>query len=158
MDEDDRLANLKRAARNPWRDDGRCAVQQASGGWATLVERCYDALERSRLRFVDREGVCPIAQAGLTTAGEAARLVGICLLVQPELVAGAVIVIGIVVVAAAIAAEIEAAERAKKPGCRCECLKVGESPYTEFGRVASPAVCAERCWALKRGYTGSVCK
>jgi hypothetical protein len=120
-----RLANLERAAGYPWTDEGRCAVREASGEWAMLVERCYDALDRSRIRFVDERG--------------------------------AVIVIGAVVVAAAISAEIDAA-RAKKAGCRCTCLKQGVGPYTGFLRVASPTVCAELCRNHPAGYTGWECK
>jgi hypothetical protein len=153
-----RLVNLKRAAQYPWTDDGRCVVREAAGEWATLVERCYDALALSRIQFVDRQGICPVAQAGAIPAGDLVRLVGICLLVQPELAVGAVIIIGAVVVAAAIAAEIEAAERARKPGCYCKCLKVGEGPFIENGRVASPAVCAELCRKHPLGFTGSTCK
>ena len=119
-----RLDNLKRAGRYPWRDDGQCAVREASSTWAVLVERCYDALDLSRLQFADRDGVCAVAQAGVIPADEAIRLVGICLLVQPELAVGAVIVIGAVVVAAAIVAEIEATERPKKrKWCDCYCGK-----------------------------------
>src|SRR5512132_3096064 len=97
-----RLLNLERAAQYPWTDDGRCAVREATGEWATLVERCYDALALSRIQFVDRQGICSVAQAGAIPAGDLVRLVGICLLVQPELAVGAVIVVGAVVVAAAI--------------------------------------------------------
>jgi len=104
-----RLANLERAARYPWTDEGRCAVREASGEWAALVERCYDALDRSRLRFVDEKGVCPVAQVGALNAADVTRLVGICLLIQPQLAVGVVVVVGAVVVAAAISAEIEAA-------------------------------------------------
>jgi hypothetical protein len=156
--DDNRLTNLKRAARYPWLDDGRCAVQESSGDWATLVERCYDALNRTRIRFIDRKGVCSVAQAGVVTADEMTRLVGICLLVQPELAVAAVVIMGAVVIAAAIATEIEAAGRAKKPGCRCSCLKKGIGPFTDFGRVSSPAVCAELCRNHEGGYTGSICK
>jgi len=110
-----KLANLKRAAQYPWRDDGRCAVQESSGDWATLVEKCYGALDLHRIRFVDHKRVCPIAQAGVMSAEQATQLVGICLLVQPEVAIGVVIVIGAIVVAAAIVAEIEAVKNAKRP-------------------------------------------
>ena len=92
------------------------------------------------------------------TAGQAVRLVGICLLVQPELVIGAVVVIGVVVVASAIATELEAAKRIKKPGCRCLCLKPGFAPDSSFLRVASPEVCAKLCADAPNGFTGSICK
>src|SRR5512140_2345109 len=68
--ENRRLLNLKRAAQYPWTDDGRCAVREAAGEWATLVERCYDALDLSRIQFVDRQKICPVAQAGAIPAGD----------------------------------------------------------------------------------------
>jgi hypothetical protein len=152
---DNTLANLERAARYPWKDEGRCAVREAPGDWATLVERCYDALDRSRIRFVDHEGVCPVAHAGALSAENLTRMVGICLLVQPELAVAAVLVIGAVVVADAISTEIEAA-RARKRGCYCSCFKRGDGPYP-MRRVASPAACAKLCGDHPNGYTGSVC-
>ena len=153
---ENRLANLERAAHYPWKDDGRCAVQEASGDWATLVERCYDVLDRSRIRFVDHQGVCPVAQADVIRAEELARLVGICLLVQPELVVGAVIVVGTFAVAAAILVEIEAA-RARKPGCYCSCVRRNDGPYP-LKRVPSAAVCEELCRNHPRGPMGAICK
>src|SRR5262249_26520765 len=56
-----RLANLKRAATLPWTDDGRCAVREASAPWATLIERCYRALDLSRIRFNDPDHRCAVA-------------------------------------------------------------------------------------------------
>lgn len=156
VDSEKRLANLERAARYPWKDDGRCAVQEASGDWATLVERCYDVLDRSRIRFVDYKGICPVAQAGTIRADELARLVGICLLVQPEVALGVVIVVGTFAVAAAIIVEIEAA-RARKAGCYCSCIAVNEGPYPLW-RVGSPAECAALCRNHERGSMGFVCK
>jgi hypothetical protein len=155
-DEVSRLANLERAVRYPWKDDGQCAVRESSGDWATLVERCYDALDHSRIQFTDQNRVCPLAHAGAISADQAIRLVGICLLVQPELAVGAVVVIGAVVIAAAISAEIEAA-RAKKQGCYCRCFKGNDGVYPE-GRVSSPAECAERCKTRADGPMGWTCK
>ena len=54
--EDARLGNLLRAARYPWKDDGRCIVAEASSTWDVLVDRCFDALDLSRIRFEDRQG------------------------------------------------------------------------------------------------------
>src|SRR5512140_3681259 len=71
--EDRRLFNLKRAAQLPWADDGRCAVREAAGEWATLVERCYGTLDLSRIQFVDRQETCPIAQAGAMSEAEVAQ-------------------------------------------------------------------------------------
>lgn len=51
--------------------------------------------------------MCPVAQAGAITADEMAEIVGVCLMVQPELAVGAVVVIGAIAVGALIAAEIE---------------------------------------------------
>src|SRR4051812_29390872 len=64
LDAGNRLANLRRASRYPWTDDGRCAVREASGSWATLVQRCYAALDLPRIQFVDKARICPVAQAG----------------------------------------------------------------------------------------------
>ncbi|HYV44653.1 MAG TPA: hypothetical protein VFA20_07305, partial [Myxococcaceae bacterium] len=47
---DRRVSNLQRAATLPWVDDGRCAVREASGEWAVLVERCFHALDLGRIR------------------------------------------------------------------------------------------------------------
>lgn len=122
-DPPERIDTLKRAALYPWLDDGRCAVRESSGDWATLVERCYGQLDRARLRFTNPSGACPVAQAGLS-GDQVARLVGICLLVQPELAVAAVVVVGAIVIAAAIAAELEAAQRTKRPKwCNCYCGK-----------------------------------
>jgi hypothetical protein len=102
---DTRLANLQRAAALPWTDDGWCVVQYASGPWATVVERCFHALDTSRVRFHDTERRCPVAS---TDAASLQVMVGMCLLVQPQIVVGAVIVIGAVVVAVAIHEELKA--------------------------------------------------
>src|SRR3954471_493659 len=114
--ENRRLENLRRAAQYPWVDEGNCAVREAAGEWRTLVEHCYFALDLSRLRFQDIEHRCPVAQADVATVE---AVVGMCLLVQPELVVGAIIVIGAVVIASAIAAEM--AKVATKP-CICRCM------------------------------------
>ena len=103
-----RITNLQRAAALPWRDDGRCVVQEAPRPWPVVVERCFHALDTSRVRFNDTEGQCPVASAG-TMAVPA--VVGICLLSQPYLVVGTVVVIGVVVVAVVIAEELEAHAR-----------------------------------------------
>ena len=77
-----------------------------------LVDRCFHALDTRRLRFRDLERRCPIASAD---AASVETLVGLCLVAQPELVVGAVIILGTVVVAVAIAqalAEYEQTGRA----------------------------------------------
>jgi hypothetical protein len=142
--EEARLDNLQHAARYPWKDNGRCVVREASSTWAVLVERCFDALDLSRIRFDDRQGVCPMAQAGAIPADEALRLVGVCLLVQPELAVGAVIVIGAVVVAAAIVAEIEAAEAQRR--CTCFCAAKGQFLGDGTVKVKDLAACDQYCW------------
>lgn len=153
--EDARLGNLQRAARYPWKDDGRCVVAEASSTWAVLVDRCFDALDLSRIRFEDPQGACRLAQAGAIPADAALRLVGVCLLVQPELAVGAVIVIGAVVVAAAIAAEIEAAQVRK--GCTCFCA--GKNILHGDGtiKVKDISACNSYCWANYPNTIG-VCK
>jgi hypothetical protein len=62
-----------------------------------VVERCFYALDTRRIRFRDTEQRCTVASAD---AASVATMVGICLLTQPELVAAAVVVIGVVVVVA----------------------------------------------------------
>jgi hypothetical protein len=103
---------LARAAQLPWMDEGRCAVKEASGEWRALVERCYHALDLSRLRFQDIEHRCSVADAD---AASVQAMVGVCLLIQPELIVGAVVVIGVIVIAAALAAELN-----QPPRSRCE--------------------------------------
>jgi hypothetical protein len=106
-----RRSNLQRAAPLPWKDQGRCVVHEASQPWPTVVERCFHALDTRRMRFHDTERQCPIASVGAAAVPAA---VGICLLSQPYLVVGAVVVIGVVVAAAAIQAELEANERSQR--------------------------------------------
>lgn len=104
------------------------------------------------------QGVCPMAQAGAISADEALRLVGVCLLVQPELAVGAVIVIGAVVVAAAIVAEIEAAEARRRP---CACLCAGNGILLGDGnvKVKDKAACQRYCSATYRDFsTVAVCR
>ncbi|NNC21945.1 hypothetical protein HRD49_36195 [Corallococcus exiguus] len=102
-----RFTNLQRAATLPWRDEGKCVVREASQPWDVVVERCFQALDSRRIRFEDSEHRCPVASAD---AAALQTMVGVCLLTQPEIVVGAVIVIGVVVVAVAIAEELEAYE------------------------------------------------
>ena len=94
---DTRLANLQRAAKLPWTDAGRCAVREASEPWPELAERCFHALDHDRVRFRDTTGRCAVASAGAATWG-----VGLCVLAAPEIVVGAVVVAGVVVVGFAI--------------------------------------------------------
>lgn len=101
-----RIANLQRAAALPWADDGQCVVQEASNEWPVLVERCFQALDHERIQFRDPTGRCAVASAGAAALG-----VGICVLVAPEIVVGAVIITGAVVVAVAIKEELDTYER-----------------------------------------------
>ena len=116
-----RLVNLKKAATLPWADDGRCAVQKASNEWGAVVERCYDRLDWSRIKFKDHDHRCRISSADTASA---VRMVGICLLTQPEL-AEVIVIVGTVVIAAAIAAELHEQVRCKKvaEGCRETCAE-----------------------------------
>ncbi|RKG86832.1 DUF6310 domain-containing protein [Corallococcus terminator] len=100
------LANLQRAAALPWADDGRCVVREASNAWPVLVERCFHVLDAERIWFRDSTGRCTVASAGAATLG-----FGICVLAAPEIVVGAVIITGVVVVAIAIQEEWDAYER-----------------------------------------------
>jgi hypothetical protein len=102
---DPRLANLQRAATLPWTDGGRCAVQEASEPWPVLAERCFHALDHDRLEFHDITGRCAVASAGAAAVG-----LGVCVLAAPELVAGAVVVTGVVVVGFAIKEALDAYE------------------------------------------------
>lgn len=157
-----RIANLERAARFPWLDDGACAVREASGEWTTLVERCYHALDLSRIRFQDLERHCTVATVNAATV---APMVGMCLLVQPQIAVAAVIVIGTVVVAAAIAAELQ---KARRPGCDCICLgsgaadgkgiPVSDGPYRPppGKKITTPAQCDYACTSA--GYAMGICK
>ncbi|MBZ4408753.1 DUF6310 domain-containing protein [Myxococcus sp. XM-1-1-1] len=113
--QDSRVANLQRAATLPWVDDGRCVVREASNEWAVLVERCFHSLDHDRLEFRDVTGRCSVASAGAAALG-----LGVCVLIAPEIIVGAVIVAGAVVVAAAISEELAAYRRASRASARPE--------------------------------------
>jgi hypothetical protein len=98
-----RVANLQRAAPLPWRDGGQCVVREASQPWAMLVERCYQALDHDRIEFHDTTGRCAVAGAGAVG-------IGFCVLAAPEIAVGAVVVLGVVVVAVAIKKAMDAYE------------------------------------------------
>ena len=98
-----RLANLHRAAELPWTDGGQCVVQEASEPWPVLVERCFHALDHDRIEFHDPTGRCAVASAGAAAVG-----LGVCVLAAPEIVVGAVIVAGGVVVGFAIKEALDA--------------------------------------------------
>ncbi|MCY1018904.1 DUF6310 domain-containing protein [Pyxidicoccus sp. MSG2] len=100
-----RRANLQRAAALPWRDEGRCVVREASQPWPVLAERCFHALDHDRVRFKDPTGRCAVA-----TTGAAALGIGLCALAAPEIVVGAVIVIGAVMAAVLIKEALDAYE------------------------------------------------
>jgi hypothetical protein len=100
-----RLANLQRAAELPWSDGGRCVVREASQPWPVLVERCFQALDHERIRFHDPTGRCAVAYAGAAAVG-----IGLCVLAAPEIIVGAVVVTGVVVVGFAIKEALDAYE------------------------------------------------
>jgi hypothetical protein len=104
---DPRLAHLQRAATLPWTDGGRCAVREASEPWPVLVERCFQALDHDRIEFHDITGRCAVASAGAAAMGLG---VGVCVLAAPEIVVGAVIITGVVVVGFAIKEALDAYE------------------------------------------------
>src|SRR5690242_12977320 len=103
VDRNPRLVNLQRAAALPWTDGGRCVVQEASQPWPVLAERCYHALDHERVEFHDTAGRCSVASAGAAAMG-----LGVCVLAAPEIVVGAVIVTGVVVVGFAIQEALDA--------------------------------------------------
>jgi hypothetical protein len=105
---DPRLANLQRAATLPWTDGGRCVVQEASQPWPVLAERCYHALDHERVEFHDATGRCAVASAGVAAMG-----LGVCVLAAPEILVGAVVVTGIVVVGFAIKEALEEERRSR---------------------------------------------
>jgi hypothetical protein len=107
------LANLRRAAKLPWADGGWCVVQEASQPWPVLAERCYQVLDHERVRFNDRTGRCAVASAGAAAVG-----VGLCVLAAPEILVGAVIVVGVVVVGFAISEALESYEKRGRPQVR----------------------------------------
>ncbi|WP_223637207.1 DUF6310 domain-containing protein [Corallococcus sp. EGB] len=100
-----RIANLQRAAKLPWTDEGRCVVREASEPWAVVVERCFPALDTDRVRFHDTSGRCTVASADAAALG-----LGVCILAAPEIAVGAVIVVGVVVVGFAIKEALDAYE------------------------------------------------
>ena len=100
-----RLANLQRAAALPWTDGGRCVVEEASHPWPVLVERCFHALDHDRIEFHDPTGRCAVASVGAAAVG-----LGVCVLAAPEIVMGAVIITGVVVVGFAIKEALDAHE------------------------------------------------
>ncbi|ATB28099.1 DUF6310 domain-containing protein [Melittangium boletus] len=70
-----------------------------------LAERCFHALDHDRLEFHDTTGRCAVASTGAAAMG-----LGVCVLAAPELVVGAVIVAGVVVVGFAIKEALDAYE------------------------------------------------
>jgi hypothetical protein len=110
-----------------------------------VVERCFHALDTQRVEFHDPEQRCTVASAG---AAAVPTLVGICLLTQPELVVGAVVIIGVVVVAAAIKEELEAyeLERERRPECT-------PRPVPHLGGDGLHNLCADR--VPQNGFPGS---
>jgi hypothetical protein len=111
--EDLEAANLRRAATLPWTDGGQCVVQESSEPWPVLAERCFHALDHERVRFRDTTGRCAVASAGAAAMG-----VGLCVLAAPQLVVGAIIVTGVVVVGFAIHEALEAYEKRGRPQVR----------------------------------------
>ena len=118
-----RLANLRRAAALPWTDDGHCVVREALNEWPVLVSRCFHALDHERIRLHDPTRRCAIASAAAAALGG----VGLCILAGPE-IAGAVVVIGVVVVAGAIAEELYAYARRGRPGPEAEAVREAVKP------------------------------
>jgi hypothetical protein len=70
-----------------------------------LAERCFHALDHDRLEFHDPAGQCAVASAGAAAMG-----LGVCVLAAPEIVVGAVVVAGAVVVGFVIKEALDAYE------------------------------------------------
>jgi hypothetical protein len=136
-----RLENLRRAATLPWLDDGVCAVREAAGEWRLLVERCYHALDLSRIRFQDPDHRCAVASTETVAMAEA---VAVCLLVQPELLVVAVVVVGVVIVAAAIAAELEKSDDCDELFTVCLGTRIQSIPGPKHGHGQCHA-CRDVC-------------
>jgi hypothetical protein len=100
-----RLANLQRAAKLPWTDEGRCVVREAASPWSVVVEHCIQQLDHDRVRFRDTTGRCTVASTEAVTLG-----LGACVLAAPEIAVGAVLVLGAVVVGVAIKEALDAYE------------------------------------------------
>ena len=64
------------------------------------------------------------------------EVVGVCLLVQPELIVAAVVVIGVVIVAAAIAAELENEKSCKEWFTECLGTRIASIPGPKYGHVS----------------------
>jgi hypothetical protein len=75
-----------------------------------LVERCFHALDHDRIEFHDTTGRCAVAAASAAAVG-----IGLCVLAAPEIVVGAVIVTGVVVVGFAIKEALDAYELKPRP-------------------------------------------
>jgi len=121
-----RLANLQRAAQYPWADDGQCAVREASNEWPVLAKRCFQALDREKIRFQDVTGRCALASAGAAVVG-----VGLCIFAAPEIIVGAIIITGAVVVAVAIQEELDAYARRRRAYPETEASSGKTKPVTD---------------------------
>jgi hypothetical protein len=135
-----RIANLQRAAKLPWKDDGHCVVKEAANEWPVLAERCFHVLDHDRVRFHDVTGKCAVAAAPAVAVG-----VGVCILAAAELAVEAVVVVGSVAAAAAIVAEL--AEARARKGCTCFCA--AKSLFLGDGtvKVKDKAACQRYCSA-----------
>ncbi|WP_328707151.1 DUF6310 domain-containing protein [Citreicoccus inhibens] len=68
-----------------------------------LAERCFHTLDHDRVRFNDPTRRCAVASAEAAAPG-----FGLCVFAAPELIAGAVIVVGVVVIGVAIQEALDA--------------------------------------------------
>jgi hypothetical protein len=146
-----RLLNLRLAAQFPWTDDGACAARESAGEWKTLIERCYHALDLSRIRFRDPDHRCALASTEAIAVGQ---VVGICLLVQPQLALAAVVIVGAVVVAAYIAAELAKAENCDDWFTACLGTKIASIPGPLYGHSQCHA-CRDLCVQLGGAWPAS---
>ena len=108
-------------------------MREAANAWSVLAERCYPALDHSRVRFQDVDGRCPVAAAPLIAVG-----VGVCLLAAAEFAAEVVVVTGTVMLAGELAVELGLLERGAsgtrdvvRPPAPAPALRVGSEPGAE---------------------------
>ncbi|WP_395856891.1 hypothetical protein [Cystobacter fuscus] len=79
-----------------------------------LAERCFHALDHDRIEFHDTTGRCAVASTGVAAMG-----LGVCVLAAPEIVVGALIVAGVVMVGFAIKDALDTyAEKRGRPQVR----------------------------------------
>jgi len=143
-----RQKNLRKAAQYPWKDNGTCAVNQASGEWRDLVRICFAELDLSRIHFQDLQGRCAVANA---VAAGIEELVGVCLIAQPEVAVGTVVIVGSVAVGSAIVLAMAGVLSVPQP-----CIHIGTKGEGS-GKVTCIYLCGEIQQYIPRRGTSAAC-